>query len=77
MNRNFVRRNITSFAIMLFIILYGSIMLLRPDFLYDTDGSLREFGVGFRRKTVYTRMVSFNTSSYTIILFGSLLPSCT
>ena len=52
MNRNFVRRNITSFAIMLFIILYGSIMLLRPDFLYDTDGSLREFGVGFRRKTV-------------------------
>ena len=52
MNRNFVRRNITSYAIMLFIILYGGIMLLRPSFLYNADGSLREFGVGFSKKTV-------------------------
>ena len=52
MNRNFVRRNITSFSIMLFIILYGGIMAMRPSFLYSDDGSLREFGVGFRRKTV-------------------------
>ena len=52
MNRNFVRRNITSFSIMLFIVMYGSIMLMKPGFLYNADGSLREFGVGFRRKTV-------------------------
>ena len=52
MNRNFVRRNIISFSIMLFIILYGGIMLFRPSFIYNTDGSLREFGVGFSKKTV-------------------------
>jgi len=52
MNRNFVRRNIISFSIVLFIILYGGIMSLRPSFMYNTDGSLREFGVGFSKKTV-------------------------
>ena len=52
MNRNFVRRNIISFSIVLFIILYGGIMSLRPSFMYNTDGSLRKFGVGFSKKTV-------------------------
>jgi len=52
LNRNFVRRNITSISIIIFIALYGFVIAMKPAFLYNKDGSLREFGVGFRRKTV-------------------------
>ena len=52
MNRNFVRRNITSIAIVIFIILYTITLALKPGFIYNKDGSLRQFGIGFRKKTV-------------------------
>ena len=52
LNRNFVRRNISSIAIVIFIVLYAAVIAMKPAFLYNRDGSLREFGVGFRRKTV-------------------------
>ena len=52
MNRAFMRKHMTSFAIILFMIIYGVILTYRPSFLYNSDGSLREFGVGQSRKTV-------------------------
>ena len=52
MNRNFIRRNITSISIIIFIVVYVLINLFRPAFLYNNDGSLREFGLGFRKTTV-------------------------
>ena len=52
MNRNFIRRNITSISIVIFIILYTLIIVLKPGFLYNNDGTLRQFGLGFRKKTV-------------------------
>lgn len=42
----------TSFAIVVFLIIYSTIIVYRPSFLYNTDGSLREFGVGQSKKTV-------------------------
>jgi len=52
MNRNFVRRNITSFSIVIFLIVYVLINFFKPAFIYNNDGSLREFGLGFRKTTV-------------------------
>ena len=52
MNRNFIRRNITSISIIIFIVFYVLINLFKPAFLYNNDGSLREFGLGFRKTTV-------------------------
>ena len=52
MNRTFVRRHLNACAILLFMVIYTSIVLCRPAFMYNTDGSLREFGVGQSRKTV-------------------------
>jgi hypothetical protein len=52
MFRKLVKQNIPSFSIFLFLILYGLLIALKPHFIYNTDGSLRTFGVGFSRKTV-------------------------
>ena len=52
MNRRFIRRNITSIAIIIFIALFCAIQIYSPSFLYNEDGSLREFGIGYNKKTI-------------------------
>ena len=53
MNQIFVRENITFIAILLFLILFGGIQMIKPPFLYNTDGSIREFGIGYKNKTIF------------------------
>ena len=52
MNRAYIRENATLFAIILFLIMFGSIQMMKPACLYNNDGSIREFGVGYRNKTI-------------------------
>ena len=52
MNRAYIRENATLFAIILFLIIFVSIQMIKPAFLYNNDGSIREFGVGYRNKTI-------------------------
>lgn len=52
MLRNFIRNNITLTSVLLFIVLFAFVQLTKPGFMYNNDGSLREFGVGYRNKTI-------------------------
>ena len=52
MNRNYIRENATLFSIILFLIMFGTIQMIKPAFLYNKDGSIREFGVGYKNKTI-------------------------
>lgn len=52
MFRQFVRENITMTSIVLFIIIFGLIQVIKPQFLYNSDGSIRVFGIGYRNKTI-------------------------
>ena len=52
MNRNYIRENATLFSIVLFLIMFGTIQMIKPAFLYNKDGSIREFGVGYKNKTI-------------------------
>ncbi len=52
MNRTFIRNNCTSVAIVIFIISYAIILFLKPNFIFNKDGSLRDFGIGFTKKTI-------------------------
>ena len=52
MYRSFIRRNITSISILIFVSLFAMVQLYAPHFLYNEDGSLREFGIGYKKKTV-------------------------
>lgn len=51
-NRNIIRKNLTSVSVVLFLTLFILIQYGKPSFLYDTDGSLRQFGIGTRKKTI-------------------------
>ena len=52
MYRAFLRKNITSASIILFIILFAIIQLVKPAFLYEPNGALRQFGLGSSKKTI-------------------------
>jgi len=52
MYRKIIRDNITIVSIVLFIIIFGSIQMMKPACFYNKDGSIREFGVGYRNKTI-------------------------
>ena len=48
----FIRNNLAGTAIVLYIIVFMMVQYANPSFLYNEDGSLREFGVGYSSKTV-------------------------
>jgi len=52
MYRNFIRDNVTLVSVILFIIIFSMIQLSKPVFLYNTNGSIREFGLGYKNKTI-------------------------
>jgi uncharacterized BrkB/YihY/UPF0761 family membrane protein len=52
MFRLFIRQNLTSVAIVLFVILFAVIQISKPAIIYNKDGSLRQFGLASRKKTV-------------------------
>ena len=52
MYRSFLRKNITSASIILFIILFTIIQYVKPAFLYEPSGALRQFGIGSSKKTI-------------------------
>ncbi len=52
MLKTYIRENITLFAIILFVIIFGTIQLMKPNCFYNRNGSLRDFGVGYRNKTI-------------------------
>jgi hypothetical protein len=52
MNRTYIRENITLVAVVLFVIIFGIIQMMKPSCFYNRDGSIREFGIGYRNKTI-------------------------
>ena len=52
MTKNYIRENPTIIAIVLFVIIYGSIQIMKPSCFYNTDGSIRQFGIGYRNQTI-------------------------
>ena len=50
--KRWVRQNKIFVSILIYMILFGLVNLLTPAFMYNPDGSLKEFGLGFRKKTI-------------------------
>jgi len=48
----FVKNNITLVAVALFVVTFSLIMSFKPGFLFNIDGSIRNFGLGYKKKTV-------------------------
>jgi uncharacterized membrane protein YidH (DUF202 family) len=52
MLKGFVRYHKLSISIIIFLILFSIVHMMKPTMLYNDDGSFRQFGVGYRHKTV-------------------------
>jgi len=71
-SRSYVRRHITSFAIALFIVSYALLAIVKPAFLYNKDGSLRQFGIGLQSRTVvpaWLISIILAIASYFLVLY--------
>ena len=52
MYTKYIRENKPLVAIILFVIIFGFIQMMKPACFYNKDGSIREFGIGYRNKTI-------------------------
>ncbi len=52
MYKNYIRENTPLVSVILFIIIFGTIQMMKPSCFYNKDGSIREFGVGYKNKTI-------------------------
>jgi len=53
MSKNYIRENPTLVAVILFLIIFGVIQMMKPSCFYNKDGSIREFGIGYKNKTIF------------------------
>lgn len=77
MNYGFIRKNINSFAIIIFLVSFILLNYFQPGFMYNNDGSLREFGLGQRRKTilpVWLLSIILGILSYLGVLYYISIP---
>jgi hypothetical protein len=74
MNKQFINKHITTLSIILFLIFFVSLNVMKPHFLYNKDGSLREFGLGFKKKTiipVWIMAIFLSILSYFMLMYYS------
>ena len=76
-NRLFIRNNITSVSIFLFVLIFAFVYHLKPGFLFDENGSIRDFGLGYKKKTIIpVWFVTFILAifSYLFVLYYLAVP---
>jgi hypothetical protein len=73
MYKKYIEKHPAFVSIVLFLVLFGVIQLGHPAFLYNTDGSLRQFGIGYRNKTVFPvwiLAISLAVLCYLFVIFS-------
>ena len=64
--------NYLTFSILIFMMVFLMINFLKPSIVYNPDGSLRQFGIGYRKKTVvplWLVVILLAIFSYTFSLY--------
>jgi len=52
MLRQFVTTNINLVSIIVFLLLFAIILVTKPNIMFDKNGKPREFGIGYKNKTI-------------------------
>ena len=74
MFRTFVKNNMTISAILVFMSLFTLLIIFKPGFIYNKDGTFREFGLAYKNKTVvpiWLVSLLLGIISYLIVMFYS------
>lgn len=76
MNKTLIRQNIISISILIFLISFFTIINIKPAFLYNTDGSLKQFGLGYMHKSIipmWVVVICLGILSYISVMYYLLL----
>ena len=77
MHGAFIRKNRNIIAIILFLVSFFTLNDVQPGFLYNNDGTLRDFGLGHRRKTIlpiWLLSIILGILSYLFVLYYITIP---
>ena len=77
MYRKFIRKNITSCSILVFLMIFLIVQSMKPSFIFENDGSFRQFGLGYKKKTVipiWLITIILAILSYVFILYYLTIP---
>ena len=72
-SREYVKNNIVTIAISLFVAAFFLFTMSKGTFIYTKDGTLRQFGVGRSRSTVIPSLVGSDPACDRHVLFCTLL----
>jgi hypothetical protein len=53
MIKQYIKENVLVTTIILFTIIFVTLQLGKPKFIYNADGSLKPFGIAYQNKTVF------------------------
>jgi|UniRef100_A0A6C0D8H1 hypothetical protein len=70
--RTYITKNVTLVSVLLFLVIFITIQIGKPSFLYKEDGSIRDFGIGYRNKTilpVWLLAIVLGVLSYLFVLY--------
>jgi hypothetical protein len=77
-DRNLIRNNITFISTIIFIIIYALINYIKPNILYNENKELRQFGIGYKNKTIlpcWLLTILISIFSYYVILYIIAYPN--
>ena len=52
LTKKFIRINLVTLSVCLFLVFFGIIHFVKPEFIYTNEGGFRAFGIGYKQKTV-------------------------
>ena len=71
-NKSVIIQHKASIAIFIFLTTFTIFHFMKPDFAYGKDGEFRQFGVGYRNKTVipvWFVSIGIAILSYLVVLY--------
>ena len=77
MYRSFIKKNTTSVAILLFIGVFFTIQYFKPKFMFKEDGTIRQFGICYKEKTilpVWLIAIVLAILSYVFVMYYLAMP---
>ena len=72
LSHQFIKSNIAMVSIIIYITIYCIIIYIKPSFLYNKNGTLRESGIGTKNNTVipaWLLAILISISSYFCVLY--------
>lgn len=75
--RSILKKNIIATTIIFFVLVYMFVNYLKPAFLYTHNGTLRQFGLGYRQKTIiplWLLSIVIAIISYLLVRFYIVFP---